>query len=124
MDNWITFKTKEGQKIASCIPSGYQWSLYSVNRADSGRTYDGKMYTNRVTQKRKLELEFHGVSWQQASLLLQAVNNEYFKVQYPDMLTGTMRTMECYRGDVETTCYVWWENKKILSNLNFSIIER
>ncbi len=124
MNNWITFKTTSGTTITSCIPSGYQWSLYSVNAADSGRTYTGKMYTNRVTQKRKLELEFKGITWQQASTLLSAVNNEYFKVVYPDMLTGQMRTMDVYRGDVETSCYCWWDDRKILAELSFSIIER
>lgn len=126
MNNWITFSTNTNPPVvlASCIPSGYQWSLYSVNGADSGRTYNGYMYTERKAQKRKIELEFKGISWQQASTLLSAVNNEYFKVTYPDMLTGQMRTMECYRGDVETSCYCWWDNKKILAELSFSLIER
>lgn len=125
MNNWITFKTTSGTTLASCIPSGYGWGLYAVNSSESGRTASGKMFTGKIGDARKLELEFAGITWAQASSLLQAVcTYEYFKVTYPDMLTGAMRTMEVYRGDVETSCYCWWENQKILSNLNFSIIER
>lgn len=120
----ITITNTNTGKSKTLVPSQYKWSLNNVNAADSGRTYDGTMYTNRVTQKRKLELEFHGLSWEEASEVLQVVNSEYCRIQYPDMLTGALRTGTFYAGDQECSAYVWWTGKKILSTINFNVIER
>lgn len=119
----ITFNYNQSNEL-TVVPSEMAWSLNAVNAANSGRTANGYMYSNRVTQKRKLELTFAGVEWQTASQILNAVNAEYLYVRYPDMLTGAMRTMQCYVGDKETTVYTWWNGQKILTSLKFNLIER
>lgn len=107
------------------VPSEMSWSLMSVNAANSGRTSDGTMITNRVTQKRKLELAFNGVTWAKASQILNAVNSENFQVYYPDMLTGTYTYKTFYVGDREAPVWCWFDpaEKKILASLKFNLIE-
>ena len=120
----ITFKTSAGATLLTVVPSSMKYDLYSVNAANSGRTTTGKMFTNRVTQKRKLELSFNAKTWSEVAQILTAVNAEYFKVTYPDMLTGANRTMDCYRGDVGMSVYTWWDNQKMLTDITLSLIER
>lgn len=106
------------------VPSSMQWSLQDVSAADSGRDVNGYMYKNRVTKKRKLEFEFNGIEWSEAPAILKAVDSEYFTIEYPDMLSGTMETRTFYRGDIETPVWCWWTDKKILSKVSFNAIER
>lgn len=132
----VTFTNYYGYTI-TVTPSAMKWSLQDVSAADSGRDASGTMIKNRVAQKRKLEFEFNGWDWQQVSNLLKIVsgvnfdgsllpNNtgDYFSVTYPDMLTGTMETRTFYVGDRECPVYVWWDDKKILSQVTFNCIER
>lgn len=120
----ITFKKTNGTTILTVVPNSMTYDLYAVNAANSGRNTAGKMFTNRVTQKRKLELSFNGKTWAEVSSILTAVNDEYFKVTYPDMLTGSNRTMDCYRGDVGMSVFTWWDNQKMVTDVKISLIER
>lgn len=120
----ITIKNLDTNVSITVIPSSMKWSLQDVSAADSGRDVTGYMYKNRVTKKRKLELEFNAIEWSECPALLAAVDSEYFTVEYPDMLSGTLETRTFYRGDVETPVYCWWTDKKILSTVSFNCIER
>lgn len=120
----ITITNLDTNVSLTVVPSSMKWSLQDVSAADSGRDVTGKMYKNLVTKKRKLELEFNAIEWSECPDLLAAVDSEYFTVEYPDMLTGTMLTKTFYRGDVETPVYCWWTDKKILSTVSFNCIER
>lgn len=120
----ITITNLSNNTSITVIPSAMTWSLNNVNAPDSGRDYTGYMYTNRVTQKRKLELEFSGFDWKEVSDLLKAINSEYCSVKYPDMLSGTMETRTFYAGDQEAPVYIWWNGQKICSTLKFNLIER
>jgi len=119
----IKFTNANGTSL-TVTPSQMKWSLQDVSAADSGRDYTGRMYKNRVAQKRKLEFEFNGWDWTKVSQILQVVNSEYITVRYPDMMTGAFQTRTFYVGDRETSVYVWWEDSKILSTLTFNVIER
>ncbi len=120
----ITITNQNTNTSITVVPSKMTWSLMDVSAAESGRTYTGRMYKNRVTQKRKLQLEFAGTSWSETSAILQKVNSEYVTVTYPDMLTGSMRTSEFYVGDREAPVFVWWDGKKICSSVTFDLLER
>ena len=120
----ITFTKKSNGTTLTVTPSSMKWSLQDVSAADSGRDATGYMYKNRVTQKRKLEFTFNGLTWADASTLLQIINEEYFYVTYPDMLTGSTQTKEFYAGDRECPVWVWLADKKILSETTFNVIER
>lgn len=113
------------QEELTIVPSSLKWSLNDVSQADSGRDVKGKMYKNRITLKRKLEMEFKGFDWKEASKVCDAfTRNEYFDVNYPDILDGMLETRNFYRGDITTEAFVWWDGKQILATLKFNIIER
>lgn len=119
----VKFTNSNGNSI-EVVPSAMKWSLQDVSASNSGRDYTGKMYKNKITQKRKLEFEFNGWEWTAVSQILQVINTEYISVKYPDMMTGTVQTRTFYVGDRETDVYCWWEDSKVLSSLTFNVIER
>ena len=104
-------------------PSSLQWGLQTVSDQNAGRTTDGKMHVNQITQKRKLELSWAGVSFAVASEILKAVNHETFNVTYLDALTNTRLTKEFYVGDRTAPVYSYCDGYKWYSNVNFNIIE-
>ena len=105
------------------VPSKFEWSLQQVSAVDSGRTLDGKMWVNRVTQKEKIGLEWLGCTPDVAATILQLFNSEYFNVTYRCPLTNQIVTKEFYRGDAQAP-YYWWCYGGRHQNVAFNIIER
>ena len=104
-------------------PSSLQWGIQSVSDSNAGRTTDGLMHVNLITRKRKLELEWVGVSFAVASEILQAVNPETFSVTYRDALTNTDLTKTFYVGDRTAMVYSYSDGYKRYQNVAFNIIE-
>ena len=100
---------------------GYQ----DVSAPDSGRTLDAQMWKNRVSQKVKLELEWLGVSDEDAATILQAFDPEYFNITYRDAKTNSIVTKNFYAGDRKATTY-WWsdDDEMTFSNVTLNVIER
>ena len=100
---------------------GYQ----DVSAPDSGRTLDARMWKNRVSQKVKLELEWLGVSDEDAATILQAFDPEYFNITYRDAKTNSIVTKNFYAGDRKATTY-WWsdDDEMTFSNITLNVIER
>lgn len=104
-------------------PSSLQWGIQSVSDENAGRTTDGLMHVNLITRKRKLELEWVGVSFAVASEILNAVNPETFNVTYLDALTNTRLTKKFYVGDRTAMVYSYSDGYKRYQNVAFNIIE-
>ena len=104
-------------------PKTYKYSIFSVNDPNSGRSLDGTMFTNRRTQKRKLELSIAGLSWNEASTILSMVNSEHVYVRFPDFVTGSIQQAEFYPGDRSGDAFIWTDDKKITSEIAFNLIE-
>ena len=104
-------------------PSSLTWGLQTVSDQNAGRTTDGKMHVNRITQKRKLELAWNGVDFSITSEILHAVNDETFNVTYLDALTNTRLTKTFYVGDRSAPVYSYTDGYKWYSNVSFNIIE-
>ena len=104
-------------------PSSLQWGIQSVSDSNAGRTTDGLMHVNLITRKRKLELEWKGVSFSVASEILHAVNPETFNVTYLDALTNTRLTKKFYVGDRTAMVYSYTDGYKRYQNVSFNIIE-
>lgn len=126
----ITIKNPNTGRSLTVVPSGMKFAIMDISEADSGRDTTGTMHKNTVTlkngtkvKKRKLELEFNGVSWKECSDLLKAVDAEYFTVTYPDMKDYQTQTRTFYVGDRECPVWTWWDNQKILSSVTFNCIE-
>lgn len=104
-------------------PSSLQWGIQSVSDSNAGRTTDGLMHVNLITRKRKIELEWTGVSFAVASEILKAVNPETFNVTYLDALTNTRLTKKFYVGDRTAMVYSYTDGYKRYQNVAFNIIE-
>lgn len=105
-------------------PSEMEWGLYDVSAADTGRTEDAIMHKNRIAQKRKIKCVWHNITWDRASDILRAVNDEYMTVGYPDMMAKTYQYRTMYVGDRSAPVALWWEGKKIVGQLSLDFIER
>lgn len=119
----ITLRNTSTNWSVNVTPSGYKWSINSVNSSNSGRDTSGTMYPNIVTQKRKLELEFKGLTWRECANILQAVNSEHISVTYPDLLDFQTETRTFYSGDREMEAYTWWNGHEICASMTFNLIE-
>lgn len=105
-------------------PSSWTFGLMDVSAAESGRTDDGRMHKNRVTQKRKISVGFNGITDTVAHTILSAINPEYINVTYYDPLLGTRTTKVFYVGDRSAPVKIWFTGKHIYETLTFDLIER
>lgn len=106
-------------------PSGLEWGLMDISSDDAGRLMDGNctMVKNRLTQKRKLKVEWQNIDSASAAKLLQAVNPEYFYVQYWDAMENKYQVRQFYVGDRTAPMRWFWVNDKRYSQLSFDFIE-
>ena len=112
----------DGVKIKT--PSVFQWSINEVSAPSAGRATDGKMYKERVTRKRKINLQWNGTTPAETKAILSAFQKEYFKVQYWDALAGRIQVRTFYSGDQTAPIKQWTVNNKIYEQVSFDIIER
>lgn len=107
--------------IALPAPSKYDWNLSDVSSPDAGRTEDGLMHKDRITQKVQLNLEWQNIGDLEAQLILSAFNPEYVEVRYFDYRANAVQTKNFYVGDRKVTTY----NRVVrLSTVSFNIIEQ
>lgn len=104
-------------------PSSLQWGLQSVSRSDAGRDQKGKMHVELQTRKRKLELSWSGIGFAETAEVLQAVNDETFRVTYLDALTNTTQTRTFYVGDRSAPVHSYSDGQRWYTTLSFNIIE-
>ena len=107
-------------------PSAMTVSIQNVNAADSGRVLNSNatMYTNRITRKYKIQLEWWGPDPAETARILQAFSPEYFNVTFTDPYSNSAVTKTFYSGDQSIPVKVWTSNNKRYSKVSFNIIER
>ena len=113
-----------GVETALPAPSKMEWSLQDVSIGYSGRDDSGLMFKGRITQKRKIVLEWAGKKPADAKIILEAFNPEYVDVKFFDPLIGDMTTKTMYVGDRTSPVKIWTVNNKIYETISFDIIER
>lgn len=106
-------------------PSKWDVGYQDISQPDSGRTLDGKMQKNRIGQKVKIELEWKGVSDEDASTILTAFDPEFVDITYRDTKTNSILTKNFYTGDRKGATY-WWnpDSGWTYSTISFNVIER
>lgn len=104
-------------------PSSLQWGLQDVSDPNAGRSLDGNMHPNKITQKRKLELTWNGVDFATTSEILQAVQPETFSVTYLDALTNTTQTRTFYVGDRTAPVNSYAVGYRWYTTVSFNLIE-
>lgn len=107
-------------------PSSLQYSLQDLDSEEgSGRNQLGEMLRDRVAVKRKLTCKFPPMYMDEVSELLQAVQDQFFEIEFPDMFTGKRETMTAYVGDRTAPIYTIREDGRILcEEVAFNFIER
>lgn len=117
--NYNPIKTVGG--VAVACPSTYNWTVNDISDPDAGRCESGLMHKNRITRKRKLELEWKNVSMAVANAVLTAFAPEYVSVNCLDPLANGYDTLTFYSGDQGASSY----NVKLDKwTVSFDLIER
>lgn len=88
-----------GAVVTLPTPAELKWSISDLDGDSSGRNQSGDLFRDRVAVKRKIECSWLPMSAANMAALLSAVSAPFFKLTYPDALTGTNRTITCYVGD-------------------------
>lgn len=117
-----TMMKVDGVKIKT--PSVFQLSINEVSASSAGRTSDGLMHKDRITRKRKIVLQWNGVTKDEAHTILTAFQREYFDVTYFDPLDNAMTKRTFYSGDQTFPVKTWTANNKVYEQISFDIIER
>lgn len=102
-------------------PSKYDWKLSDVSSHDAGRTEDGLMHKERITQKVHIELEWAYIGDNDAQTILNAFDPEYIDVKYYDYKSKAVVSKTFYVGDRQVTTY---NRVQKLSTISFNIIEQ
>lgn len=98
-------------------------ALMDLDSENSYRTADGNMQRDRITQKRKLHLEWGPLKLNEVSIVLKAINDLYCSATYPDILSGTWETRTFYAGDRDVQP-LYDEATDMFTGLSFDLIEK
>jgi len=97
------------------------WIKSDLSAPDAGRAISGRMLKKRIGKAASLELEWRGLTREQAATVLQAFDSEYVLVEYLDARAGTWVQKHFYTGDMKATGYLphldRWET------ISFNIIQ-
>lgn len=104
-------------------PSRYDWGLMDISAAESGRNSSGRMVKARVTQKRKVTVEWLMRTPEEVSQVLKAVNPEYIDVVCWDAMENKMMPFQMYVGDRTAPVKFWWDGHEYIEKLGFELIE-
>lgn len=104
-----------GASIAT--PKSFQVDVSDID-GETNRNAAGQLIRDRIAVKRKLSCEWPALSQTQASVLLGAVSEVFFNVEYPDPIQGVV-TKTFYVGDRTIPMYrnidgsILWEGLKM-----------
>ena len=114
-------------KLNIADPKTLKWDLQDLDSEDgAGRNQQGLMFRDRVAIKRKISCTWSPMEPEAMAVLLQAMDNVFFTLRYPDAHDGTYREGEFYVGDRSTPMYVWNNEKQkyLWEGLSANFIER
>lgn len=120
----LTITKADGTNVPLPDPSEYSWGLQDVEADGTGRNQSGDLFRDRVGRKRKLTLSWPPMKAAPTATLLQAVDDVFFDVSYPDAMTGTTRKMTAYVGDRTAPMYSLIDGVYQWKGLSMNFIER
>lgn len=80
-------------------PSQVTYTLSDMDASSSGRSQSGLMFRDVVAQKVKLQVEWGPLSESECATILNAIDDPFFYLRYPDAKMGAKHVMQCYVGD-------------------------
>ena len=120
----LTITKADGTNVPLPDPSEYSWGIQDVDADGTGRNQNGDLFRDRVGIKRKLTISWPPMKSAPMSTLLQAVDDVFFKVKYPDAMTGSERQMTAYVGDRTAPMYSLIDGEYQWEGLSMNFIER
>jgi hypothetical protein len=103
-------------------PSDYQVSIMDISKAE--RMANGTMKIDRVTTKRKIELQWNYLSRADLAIVLNAVSAESFAVVYLDPQTNTYVSDKLfYCGDRSAGMLDFFNSVPRYRDIKFNLIE-
>lgn len=94
------------------------------NEETTKRTADGTLIRDRITTKRKIELEWGLLKWNEVSAILNLVKDVFFDVYYPDPMTGKYETKTFYCSNRPAGIAIEKGNEIYWSDIKLSLIEK
>lgn len=105
-------------------PTVFGVGISDISSEDSKRNANGDMLIDRVATKRKIELSWDFISFEDMSKLLKLVKDVFFEVTYPDPQEGHIIAKTFYVGDRNTYVAVMKDGKPVWKDVKFNLIER
>lgn len=105
-------------------PTSFSVTISDISSENSKRNARGDMLIDRVTTKRKIEMEWEYITLEDMSLTLKLVKDIFFLVEYPDPEEGKLITKTFYVGDRTIPMYYIRDGRPIWKNVKFNFIER
>lgn len=110
-------------------PTTMRQNFSDIDSSSTTRTASGKMVRSVVRggyqSVRKLELTWELLPEVEARTILRLMRTSFFYMQYPDILTGEVRTVQFYAGDKAVDVKrVERDGKMMIENLSINVIER
>lgn len=105
-------------------PKNFEPTISDLD-GESNRNANGEMIRDRISVKRKLNLEWPPLTQNEISTLLTAVSSVFFTVSFPDPQLGII-TKTMYVGDRTAPAYFYDKKTKQVkwSGLKMNFIER
>ena len=106
-------------------PSSMEYQRYDLDSEEgSGRNQQGLMLRDRVATKVKLVCKFPPLKSKDLSILMKAIDDVFFTLEYPDAYTGERRSMKCYAGDRTAPMYTCHTGEILWEGFSVNFIER
>lgn len=109
--------------VAIATPKTFKVTISDLD-GESNRNAKGELIRDRIAVKRKLECEWPPLEMSQISILLKAVQDVYFSVEYPDPMDGAVITKTFYVGDRTSPVYRNNNGNILWEGLSMNFIEK
>jgi hypothetical protein len=103
-------------------PTDMQIGIMDLSKAE--RNANGTMIIERITTKRKIELQYKYLSKEELTQVLSIVSTVFFIVTYTDPQTATVRTGTFYCGDRSAGLIDFNNGIPRYKDVKFNLIER
>ena len=105
-------------------PSAFSVTITDISGDNSQRDSRGTMHIDRITTKRKIELEWKFLNMKDMSTVLNLVKDIFFEVEYPDPMVGNMVKKIFYVGDRNVPMYSCINKIPCWQNIKYNLIEQ
>lgn len=102
-------------------PSEFLVTVSDINKTE--RNANGGMIIERITTKRNIELVYYYLSQADLSTLMTALSNVSFTVEYPDPVTGALKSGTFYVSDRSAGGIDYISNVMRWKDVKFSLME-